>query len=179
MDNEKKFKERRKHTRLPIIHGVVEPVNIAFEDKSGTLNVQPAILSNLSSGGMRLMTFLEPPRNNTLEMSLDLPGLGKFPVKGHIAWIRGKGGVFMTGIAFTEISKTACAKINAMAEDYEDCETRIELKLPEACVPSCKCHFLCNKLQKDETFFKKDVKKAPGKTKKTKTPAPKKPGRKK
>lgn len=153
MEKENKFQERRKHARLPIIHGVVEPVNLAFEDHAGNMISQPAILSNLSSGGMRLMTFIDPPKGNLLEMSLELPGLGKFPVQGRIAWVRGKGGVFMTGIAFTNIGKAAVAKINAMAEDYEDCETRVALKLPEACVGSCKCHYLCNKPQKDETLF--------------------------
>ncbi|MDD4004298.1 MAG: PilZ domain-containing protein [Elusimicrobiaceae bacterium] len=153
MEKESKFQERRKHVRLPIIHGVVEPVNLAFEDSSGNMITQPAILSNLSSGGMRLMTFLDPPKGNLLDMSLELPGLGKIPVQGRIAWVRGKGGVFMTGIAFTEIGKTAVARINAMAEDYEDCETRVTLKLPEACVGNCKCHYLCNKPQKDETLF--------------------------
>ncbi|MFA5161515.1 MAG: PilZ domain-containing protein [Elusimicrobiales bacterium] len=150
------FKERRKHARLPIMHGVLEPVDVAYElpSGSGKSAAQPAILADLSAGGMRLMTFLEPPKGRLLEMRLDLPGLGAVPVRGKISWIHGKGGVYMTGIAFTEISNQATHKIELMAEDYEDCETRVELKLPEACVPNCRAHFLCNKQQKDETLFK-------------------------
>jgi len=156
MTGKESFQERRKHARLPIIHGVVEPVDLVYDDPSGPGKsvTQPAILSNLSAGGMRLMTFIEPPKGKILEMCLDMPGLGKVPVKGSISWIRGKGGVFLTGIAFTEISKHASQKITHMAEDYEDCETRISLKLPEVCVPNCRCQYLCNKPHKDDTLFK-------------------------
>lgn len=155
--NEDSFKERRKHARLPIIQGVVEPVDVSFQCKSsadGAQATQPAVISNLSAGGMRLMTFVEPPKDKTLEMTLTLPGLGGVPVKGQISWIRSKGGVFLTGIVFTDISKQAIQKIIHMAEDYEDCETRIGLKLPEACVQTCRSHYFCNKPQKDETLFK-------------------------
>jgi PilZ domain len=151
---ENDFVERRKHARLPIIHGILEPVDLSFEDENSTQpkNI-PGILSNLSASGMRLMTFLESPSNKALDMHLSLPGLGKFHIQGRISWIREKGGVFMSGIAFTKISENTQHKINMMAEDYADCETRIALKLPEVCIEKCRCHHLCNKLQKDETFF--------------------------
>ncbi len=155
MKKSENFTERRKHARLPIIHGIVEPVDLAFEDPAhkGKPLLVPAIMSNLSAGGMRLTAFAEPPKNGMLDLHLELPGLGKTHVKGRIPWIKGKGGVYTFGIAFTEISHAACEKINAMAEDYYDCETRIELRLPEVCVPNCKCQFLCNKPQKDEELF--------------------------
>ena len=43
--------------------------------------------------------------------------------------------------------------ISEMADDFNDCDTRILLKLPEVCVGSCKCHRICNKIQKDEGLF--------------------------
>ena len=36
----------------------------------------------------------------------------------------------------------------------ENAHTRILLKLPEVCVPNCKCNAICNKIQKDTTLFK-------------------------
>ncbi|MCX5783011.1 MAG: PilZ domain-containing protein [Elusimicrobia bacterium] len=155
MNKKDNFTERRKHFRLPIIHGIIEPVDLTFENPNhpDKMLTQPAILSNLSAGGMRLMTFLEMPLYKSLELILDLPGLGSLPVKGKISWVHGKGGVYLSGISFIEISEAHKHKINLMAEDYGDCETRIMLKLPEACVDNCKCHCLCNKPQKDETLF--------------------------
>jgi len=168
MTNDNKFSERRKHARLPIIHDMVEPVDLTYQDprEKGKMQTQPAILANLSAGGMRLVTFMEPPKTGVLEMCIELPGLGKIPVKGRISWIHSKGDVFTSGIAFTEISKVNCDKINAIAEDYEDCETRIGLKLPEVCVPNCKSYYLCNKMQKDSELFepsKRTAKKTSGK----------------
>ncbi len=61
MSKGKKFKERRKHVRLPIMHGILEPVMIDFIYEGSDKRIpQPAVLSDLSAGGMRLITFVEP-----------------------------------------------------------------------------------------------------------------------
>ncbi|MEF3280746.1 MAG: PilZ domain-containing protein [Elusimicrobiota bacterium] len=147
--------ERRKHPRLPILHGILEPVEIEFysEGQSGKTIPQPAILSDLSAGGMRLITFLEPPHTKEINIILKLDKT-TIPVKGKIAWIKQKGEVYMVGISFSEISKEISSKINAMALDYLDCDIRISLKLPEVCVEKCKASILCNKPQKIEEYFK-------------------------
>lgn len=150
------FHERRKHVRLPILHGILEPVEIQFFSKTsnGKIKPQPAILSDLSAGGMRLITFLEPPHSREINIVLNLQGLDEIPVKGKISWVKQKGEVYMTGIAFLSISKSNQNKINKMAEDYSDCDTRIALKLPDSCIETCRAHGLCNKPQKNESFFK-------------------------
>lgn len=156
MKKSKKSEDRRKHARIPIINGVLEPINLTYKDPTdeGKAITQPAILSNLSAGGMSLMTFMEPPKTKTLEICLDVPSLEKMPIKARVSWIRSRSGVYMTGIAFTNISKTNAHKITSMAEDFQDCETRISLHLPEVCVDTCRSHYLCNKPQKDEILFK-------------------------
>ncbi len=153
----KVVKERRQHVRLPILHGILEPVEIEFftTDEAGKVQPQPAILSDLSAGGMRLITFMAPPHSKEFNIVLNLAGLGEVPITGKISWVKEKGGVFMNGISFSGISPDCVKRINAMAEDYADCDTRLELKLPEVCVETCKAHELCNKPQKDDTLFKK------------------------
>jgi hypothetical protein len=158
MKKNKVSKERRRHVRLPILHGILEPVEVEFITKteSGKKNrAQPAILSDLSAGGMRLITFLEPPHSRELNIILKLAGIKEIPVIGKISWVKEKGGVFMNGIAFSSISPDDRKRVNEMAEDYADCDTRIALKLPEVCVETCGAHGLCNKPQKDESLFKK------------------------
>ncbi|MDA8130984.1 MAG: PilZ domain-containing protein [Elusimicrobia bacterium] len=153
----KVLKERRQHVRLPILHGILEPVEIEFftEDAAGKAVPQPAILSDLSAGGMRLITFMAPPHTKELNIILKLSGIKEIPVTGRISWVKDKGGVFMNGIAFTGISPDDRKRINDMAEDYSDCDTRFALKLPEVCVETCRANGLCNKPQKDEPLFKK------------------------
>ncbi len=155
--NSKVLQERRRHVRLPILHGILEPVEIEFftNGADGKPLPQPAILSDLSAGGMRLITFMEPPHTKELNIVLKLNGLREMPVTGRISWVKDKGGVFMSGISFTEISPDYKKRINDMAEDYSDCDTRLALKLPEVCVETCRASGLCNKPQKDEPLFKK------------------------
>ncbi|MGB2579710.1 hypothetical protein AAIR98_001629 [Elusimicrobium simillimum] len=104
---------------------------------------------------MRLISFLEAPFSSNIAITLDLPAVGKFDVKAKTSWVKQKDGIFTLGIEFFEISQAISNKISAMAEDFADCDTRILLKLPEVCVPTCKAHELCNKIQKDVTFFGK------------------------
>jgi len=154
----KVVKERRQHVRLPMLHGILEPVEIEFyaQDASGKAVPQPAILADLSAGGMRLITFMAPPKSKELNIVLQLAGMKNgIPVTGRIAWIKEKGGVFMNGIAFTSISPDDKKIINDMAEDYADCDTRFQLKLPEVCAENCRAFGLCNKPQKDDSLFKK------------------------
>ena len=153
----KVLKERREHVRLPILHGILEPVDVNFYDNedAGKGRPQPAILVDLSAGGMRLITFLEPPHSKELNMILKLAGVKEMPIIGKISWVKEKGGVFMNGITFSEISNEDKKRISEMAEDYVDCDTRIALRLPEVCVETCRANGLCNKPQKDESMFKK------------------------
>jgi hypothetical protein len=155
--NSKVVKERRQHVRLPMLHGILEPVEIEFYTTTdhGKSVPQPAILADLSAGGMRLITFMAPPHTRELNIILKLDGSKEMPVTGKISWVKDKGGVFMNGISFSHISHDDRTRINEMAEDYSDCDTRTALKLPEVCVETCRAHGLCNKPQKDESIFKK------------------------
>lgn len=159
--NAKHGAERRKHARFAVVEGMVEPITVNFDaaavksaSRKGGLKGppspknQPAILTNLSAGGMSLILFIEPPKTKTLEMVLSLPGLSEMPVEGKVVRIHARGQTFNVGIAFTRISKKHRAEIDEMAQHHLDCETRLSLKLPEACVPDCTFHRLCAKPQK-------------------------------
>lgn len=146
--NGKPQAERRKFQRLPVVEGLIEPITLQFESEPRAGKSQPAILTNLSAGGMSLVMFAEPPRTKRFEMVLDLPGLSEVPLEGEVVRLVEKGQTYNVGISFTKIAKKYQSQINAMALDYADCETRIALKLPEACVPTCHFHPMCVKAQK-------------------------------
>lgn len=146
---ERRKKDRRQHHRLPVVEGLVEPINLRYalpgEEKSVA---QPAVMTNLSAGGMLIVTFMEPPHSKRFEMDLNIPGLHHVPIEGQILRVHSKGEVHTVAIAFVKISDKDKHHISRMAQDYTDCETRISLNLPEACVPTCQCHPLCTKIQK-------------------------------
>ncbi len=139
--------ERRRHARFNVMEGMVEPITINFGAGDGPKN-QPAILTDLSAGGMSLLLFLEPPRGKSLEMILTIPGLKNVPLEGKVVRIHAKGQTFSLGIAFTKIAKKHQEQIDEMAQDQIDCDTRISLSLPEVCVKTCRFHALCAKAQK-------------------------------
>ena len=150
-----KKSERRRHPRVPVINNIVEPIDLVYTDEAtGVQTAVAAVLADLSLSGMRLVSFLKAPVAGNMEISMELPHIGKFAVKAKTTWVRQKGPVYTMGVEFTEIHGAAASKIQAMAEDFSDCDTRILLKLPEVCVANCRAHSLCNKLQKDITLFK-------------------------
>lgn len=150
--------ERRKHARFPIVGNLIEPITLRYaapkaakvEKKIATSDAltQPAILTNLSAGGMQLITFLAPPHAKRLDMILNLPGLDHMPVTGRVVRVHEKGETFVVGIQFLKIQRRHQKRINEMAVDNLDCETRLSLALPEACVRACRFNSLCHKAQK-------------------------------
>jgi len=158
--SEKPLVERRRHARLPMVEGMIEPIMVHLA--SGTQRGrrvngpgQPAILTNLSAGGMSLLLFLEPPHARRLDMILTIPGLDHVAIAGRVVRVHQKGPTYNVGIAFTRISKKHQDQISRMAEDHADCRTRIALKLPEVCQRSCAFHSLCAKPQKEPFWPKK------------------------
>lgn len=140
--------DRRSQPRIPIVDGLMEPINLDFDGSDGQSNSVPAIITDLSAGGICMVTFSEPPRARQFEIDLHLPGLRHIPVSAKVLWVHTKGETYMVGMAFVKISKKDLQYLESMSQDYMDCETRIELSLPEACVPDCHFHRLCKKPQK-------------------------------
>lgn len=155
--NGKGSNERRKHPRVAVMNDIVEPIVLRYAPRKGDekgepipkcLQTQPAVLVNLSAGGMSLVTFLAPPHTKCFKMTLTIPGLDHMPVEGRVVRVVKKGDTYNVGIEFTKIAKKYQARISHMAEDDKDCQMRIALGLPEACVPNCRFHLLCSKPQK-------------------------------
>ncbi len=150
--------ERRRHRRFAVVSDLIEPIVLRYapeKTKKKTispvpkyLKQQPAILTSLSAGGLSLITFLAPPHAKKFQMMLTIPGLDHLPIEGKVVRVQKKGETFCVGISFTKITKKYQKQINRMANDDVDCNTRLSLGLPEACVPNCGFHLLCSKTQK-------------------------------
>jgi len=149
----KTFSEKRKERRMPVLSNLIEPVNLSYKTTDGKETSLVAILADLSASGMRMISFLGAPLAETFTITLQLPGMEKMEVKARMAWVKQKGNVYTIGISFTNIKPEHAALISAMADDFNDCDTRILLRLPEACVANCKACRICNKIQKDNSLF--------------------------
>ncbi len=149
--------DRRRHPRFAVVEGMVEPININIDAlrsapaKHGPPAMpksQPAILTDLSAGGMSLILFMAPPKTRALDMVLSIPGLDHVSIQGQVVRISQKGETYNIGISFIKISRKHQVRIDQLAHDNLDCDIRVALKLPEACVPTCKFNALCAKPQK-------------------------------
>jgi len=149
----KKFHEKRRHPRMSVISNLIEPVNLHYKTADGKETSLVAILADLSASGMRMISFLGAPLADKFSISLQLPGTDKMEVEARLAWVKQRENVYTIGIEFLHMAEKHAKLISDMADDFNDCDTRILLKLPEVCVKTCKCHRICNKIQKDDSFF--------------------------
>jgi len=149
----KKFQEKRRHPRMSVISNLIEPVNLHYKTADGKETSLVAILADLSASGMRMISFLGAPLADKFSISLQLPGTDKMEVEARLAWVKQRENVYTIGIEFLHMAEKHAKLISDMADDFNDCDTRILLKLPEVCVATCKCHRICNKIQKDDTLF--------------------------
>jgi hypothetical protein len=152
MSDKKTGAERRQHRRFSVVEGMIEPITLQLGTDSKS---QPVIMTDLSAGGMSLLMFCEPPHTKNFEMILAIPGLDRTPIEASIVRVHQKGETYSVGLSFTKIARKFQEFIGAMADDNADCETRVALRLPEACVPNCKFHMLCAKPVKANHHWKK------------------------
>lgn len=138
---------------MPVISNLIEPVNLHYKTEDGKETSLVAILADLSASGMRMISFLGAPLADKFSISLQLPGTEKMEVDAKLAWVKQRENVYTIGIEFIKMADKDAKVISEMADDFNDCDTRILLKLPEVCVAGCKCNKICNKIQKDESLF--------------------------
>jgi hypothetical protein len=142
MSDKKSGAERRKHRRFSVVEGMVEPITLELEGADSMMRKQPAIMTDLSAGGISLLMFVEPPHTKNFQMTLSIPGLEGVPIEASVVRVHQKGETYSVGLIFKKIPRDAQKSIEKMAEDSADCQTRTSLGLPDACGTDCPFHSL-------------------------------------
>lgn len=135
--------ERRRYQRFPIMHDLAKPVELRFKTGSITTPV-PAVLLDLSAGGMGILTFMAIDVGSDIVIRINLADL-KIDVEGKVIWSLCKGETWRIGIAFNKINKDTIQKINRIAEDYNACEIKIGFGIKDVCFKECSYYALCTK----------------------------------
>ena len=139
--------EKRKFKRFPVLYYLIKPVLLRTEDTESGASM-PAIMANLSSGGMALMTFSPVSIGQKLIISLDLKTLHVKNFKSKVVRCENKGGSYVLGIEFLDMEKEISDKINKMADDFDLCETRILIGDRPVCRKSCHYSEHCQRTAK-------------------------------
>lgn len=144
-----KPEERRQHKRFPLMNGLAEPVDIVFSPSPlESKQPVPGIITNLSAGGLALMTFLPIPIEATISITLNIPGLERTKLEGKVLRREDKGGTHLHGIKFSRISEKIARKLELMGNDYQDCEIKLSLGVTDVCDKKCHYWLLCTKTVK-------------------------------
>ena len=129
-----KLEERRKHPRLPLHLSVAKLVDFKCE---GFDQPSPAILVDLSAGGLSMICFALPPMAQKVTFRLKLPGLVNAQMHGRVVRAHRKGETFRVAVAFTEFQEEWAHLIGKLAKSYKDCQDRYDqgdrLHCPKDC----------------------------------------------
>ncbi len=148
--------ERRKHSRLTVIRNMGEPMELDLIQNGKKIEILGFII-NLSAGGVGIISLgeqakeLQPGTKFVLNLTL-----GRFAcknVEGKIAHVslgaKAKAhhtdNEWLIGMSFTKIKPEYVKHINKMAEDWEICETKMGMKLPDICFRECSSWDICEK----------------------------------
>ncbi len=137
--------ERRKHVRFPVMKNIAKPVELMIGESTVPV---PAILMDLSLGGMGLLTLVSIKTGTKLATKINLPGFQTNSIDCRIVWDVCKESTFRIGINFVKLENTDFKKIETMSRDYADCETRIAGTEKHVCKTECHYKPLCEKKQK-------------------------------
>ncbi len=132
--------ERRNHLRFPTL-SVIKTVEIHSGD--GKTDV-PAIMCDVSVGGLAMITFMPLPKNSDIVLDLNMPDINLSKVAAKIVRVEEKNGTFLIALEFSDLQPSVKKKINAMALDWKKCEERLSVGEKIECL-NCSYYNLCNK----------------------------------
>lgn len=135
--------EKRRHKRFPVLKDMAEPVDLFVMDHPA--REVPAVLTNLSGGGMSLVVFAHVSGDARLKMILDIHGLENLELLGRVAWTEPKGDTTAIGVRFDHLTHETLHRINNMAEAFQDCELKLSFGIKDVCFRECGYFSLCAK----------------------------------
>jgi hypothetical protein len=143
--------ERRRHPRLPLHLSVAKLVDFSFD---GLEQTAPAVLVDLSAGGLAMICFTMPAMAKDLTFRMTLPGLVNAKLRGKIIRARRKGETYQVAIEFTEFQDKWANLISKLAKAFSVCEERLTQGDRHFCFKDCAFFALCAKEEKARVFPK-------------------------
>jgi hypothetical protein len=132
---------------------LTRPVDVYLDPSTETQPV-PAVLFDLSAGGMCLLSFVPVDLGSRIMTQIILPGLNMKLIEGKVMWTLEKGRSYRLGITFTKIDKSDVDTLAAIADDFVRCDAKIAAGDNSVCVDNCRYFALCEKPQKKHSSQK-------------------------
>jgi c-di-GMP-binding flagellar brake protein YcgR len=145
------IQERRKHPRLPLHLSVAKMVEFKCD---GLNQTAPAVLVDLSAGGLSMICFALPQLALNVTFRLNLPGLVNAQLQGKIVRAHRKGETYQVGVEFTELQDKWSQWVGKLVKAYTVCENRLAQGDRRFCFKECGFFPLCQKEEKARVFPK-------------------------
>ncbi len=129
--------ERRKHPRLPLHLSVAKLVDFKFE---GSDHPSPAVIVDLSAGGLSMICFALPKLSNQVTFRLDLPGVVSARIHGRVIRATRKGETYRVAVEFSEFREEWSHMISKLIKSYDDCQDRWNQGDRKHCPSECAYH---------------------------------------
>jgi hypothetical protein len=143
------IEERRKHPRLPLHLSIAKLVDF----KSEGMNLPaPAILCDLSAGGLSMITFALPQIAKNVTFRLEIPGIVNAQVQGKIIRAHKKGETYHVAVKFSEFQTQWAHLVQKLVKAYKECEERLNQGDRRFCFKDCAFFSLCQKDEKARVF---------------------------
>ena len=143
--------ERRRHPRLPLHLSVAKLVDFKCD---GLDQPAPAILVDLSAGGLSMIAFALPSLTKNVTFRLELPGFVNAQLHGRIVRAHKKGETYQVAVAFKEFQTEWARLVAKLAKAYTACEDRLSQGDRRFCFKQCAFFALCQKEEKGRVFPK-------------------------
>ncbi len=138
------MKERRRHIRFPLAHDVGRIVTLDIKTQN-SFRHDEAVIIDISSGGIALLTSADLKIGTEFKMSIQLPSINIDSIECIVVRVENKPDINKVGIRFLKISNKDREHLNKIAQDYSDCETKLLLGLSDVCFKKCHYYTVCNK----------------------------------
>lgn len=143
--------ERRKHPRLPLHLSVAKLVDFKCE---GLDQPSPAVLVDLSAGGLSMICFALPQIAKQVTFRLNLPHLVNAQLHGEIVRVHRKGETYQVAVQFKEFQQEWSHLVEKLVKAYNVCEERLNQGDRRFCFKDCAFFSLCQKDEKLRVFPK-------------------------
>jgi hypothetical protein len=117
----------------------------------------PAILVDLSAGGLSMVAFALPRITQNVTFKLELPGLVNAQLHGRIVRASKKGETYHIAVAFKEFQAQWANLVEKLVKAYYVCEDRLAQGDRRFCYKPCAFFALCQKEEKLRVFPKTAV----------------------
>ncbi|MFH0948453.1 MAG: PilZ domain-containing protein [Elusimicrobiota bacterium] len=139
--------KKRNFKRFPILYHLIKPVLIRTQDSESDMS-SPAIMANLSAGGMALLSFSSLSVGKNLLISFNLKDLKIDNVLSRVVRCENKEGSYILGVQFLNLKNEIANSINKLANDFDACETRILTGEKPICRKGCSYFNHCQRTAK-------------------------------